>query len=189
MHRSSKQVVELDKDWSERLRRRWAWANCRRIAGVPSPFFSATAIFLSTPQRPKLFEGHPDVAALACVSETSALQLFLGASTTRHFHSKCRDSQGLDLYICARSVQSSNWFGVAVLGKSPFEPLRLSTLLLAKSLLRAEFPGLDHLLLLAQMMSPTRLSLIEVADVEANVSVSEERQFVLVDPDQATRPA
>jgi hypothetical protein len=44
---------------------------------------------------------------------------------------------------------------------------------------------MSHALVLAQMISPRRLSLIEIADIEPRVTASEERQFEFLDPDEA----
>lgn len=171
-------------DLGQRLYRRWAWANSRRVAGVPSPYLSATALFLSTPLRPNLFELRPEAAALTCVRETQVLPLLFGGSVAPVPYSRIGRGQALDLYMSAKSTRIGSWTGIAVLGKACFSSLSVPTLLSAMAALKAEFRGLYHSLLIAQMISSRRLSLIEIAQIEPRVAISEERQFELVDSDR-----
>lgn len=181
--------ADTNLDPKDRLRRRWKWANARRIGGVPSPYLSAKAVFFTAPLRPRLFQDHPEIAALTCVRESVALPLFFDGSTTRHLPSPNGNCQRLDFYLCAKSSRSSSWIGVAVLGKGCFSPLRSTALSLARDILKVEFPLLSRAILLAQMVAPTRLSLIEIADIEPRVTVSNEQQFELIDPDRVIRAA
>jgi hypothetical protein len=132
-----------------------------------------------------LFKRSPDIAALTYVQETEVLQQFLGGSTVQHLPTICADDRRLDLYVCAKSTQRSSWVGVAVLGKDCFLPLRPPSLCFAKETLGKVFPRMSQALVLAQMISPRRLSLIEIADIEPRVTASEERQFEFLDPDEA----
>lgn len=189
MRKSSQPGSLANFGLEERLYRRWNWANSRRIAGVPSPFLGATALFSLSPPRPNLFESRPEAAALTCVRETHALTLFFGESVSAYMAAPNRCGESLDFYVRAASNFGSRLSAIGVLAKPCFAPLRSSSLIVARNRLEAEFPDGDHSLILAQMLSPTRLSLIDVIDVEPRVLVSAEKQYDLVDIDQVLKSA
>lgn len=173
-----------DSDIEQRLYRRWHWMNSRRMPGTPSPFLAATPLFSARQRYEHLLRYCPAAAPLACVQETSVLQVHFASAISPCRSLGVQPVKNTEFYMCAPTRRSNAYVVVAVVGKGCFEPLEARILKSALSSAQSRFVDLDVTLLLAQFTMPNRLSLMEVCSLTPQVTIADEQQYELVDPHQ-----